>query len=330
MADLLPQIVYETDLNANLTFSNKQASLVFGYSEDELINNFNVLNNVIPEDRDRAKENMKNIMTGKPVENSEYSLIKKDGSTFPVLIYSSPVIKDNKPVGLRGIVVDISERKQAEELIQESERRLATLMSNLPGMAYKCKNDPDWTMEFISDGCYSLTGYYTEELIDNSKVSYADLIHPEDRQMVWDKVQDAIEMKQPFQLNYRITTASGAEKWVWEQGQAIYGEENDVISLEGFITDITERKQAENKLKESRQRLSSHMNNTPLGAIFWDVDFKVIEWNLSAEKIFGYSKEEALGKHPYKLIVPLEIQGQIDEVFKNLLTQTGGNRSVNE
>jgi signal transduction histidine kinase len=75
--------------------------------------------------------------------------------------------------------------------------------------------------------------------------------------MVWDKVQDAIEMNQPFQLNYRITTASGAEKWVWEQGQAIYGEEGDVISLEGFITDITERKNAEKKLRNSHNQLRS-------------------------------------------------------------------------
>jgi PAS domain S-box-containing protein len=257
MADLLPQIVYETDLNANLTFSNKKASLIFGYSEKDLMSNFNVLDNVIPEDRDRARENMKKIMNGKPVSNSEYTLIKKDGSTFPVLIYSSRVLKDGKPAGLRGIVVDISERKHAEELIRESERRLATLMSNLPGMAYRCRNDSNWTMEFISDGGYSLTGYHAEDLVNSAAVSYAELIHPEDRQMVWDDVQEALEKKQPFQLTYRISTAGGEEKWVWEKGQAIYGTENDVISLEGFITDITEGKKAEKKLRDSHNQLRS-------------------------------------------------------------------------
>jgi len=256
MADLLPQIVYETDLNANLTFVNKRALSIFGYSKEDFENGFNVLDVLIPEDRKRAQENMQNIMNGKSVKNTEYTLVKKDGSTFPVLIYSNPVLKDGKPLGLRGIIVDISERKQAEEALRESERWLSTLMSNLPGMAYRCKNDTNWTMEFISDGGYSLTGYRSEELV-GTIVSYAELIHPEDRQMVWDNVQEALEKKQPFQLTYRITTSSGEEKWVWERGQAIYGTENDVISLEGFITDITEGKKAEKKLRDSHNQLRS-------------------------------------------------------------------------
>ncbi len=94
--------------------------------------------------------------------------------------------------------------------------------------------------------------------------------------------------------------------------------------------EVIERKQAEKKIRESQQRLSSHLNNTPLGAIFWDVDFKVISWNKSAEKIFGYSKEEALGKHANELIVPRKIQDKIGKGFNYLLKQTEGKKSTNE
>lgn len=137
--------------------------------------------------------------------------------------------------------------------LRESERRLATLMSNLPGMAYRCQNDPDWTMEFVSDGCLALTGYQAEQLLHNSGASYAQLIHADDREMVWQSVQTALKEKQPFQLIYRIVTARKAVKWVWEQGQGIFDGNGEVVALEGFISDITEGKQAE---EEVRKRLS--------------------------------------------------------------------------
>jgi len=132
MADLSPLIVYEIDINRKLTFFNKRASSVFGFSEHDLMSNFNALDRVIPEDRDRARENMKKIMNGKPVRNTEYTLIKKDGSTFPVLIYSNPIMKDNKPVGLRGIIIDMTERKLAENKIKESQQRLSSHLNNTP------------------------------------------------------------------------------------------------------------------------------------------------------------------------------------------------------
>ena len=112
---------------------------------------------------------------------------------------------------------DITERKRAEEELRESQRQLATLMSSLPGMAYRCKNEPDWTMEFVSAGSYSLTGYKPEELVGDSRVSYAAIIHPEDRQMVWDTTQAAVKDKRSYQITYRIITEGGDVKWVWEQ-----------------------------------------------------------------------------------------------------------------
>lgn len=143
------------------------------------------------------------------------------------------------------------EKKAAEEAFQESQRRLTTLMSNLPGMAYRCKNDLDWTMEFVSDGCLPLTGYRPRDLVGNALISYDEMIHPEDRAMVWAAVQAALKNKRPFELLYRIITTHREKKWVWEQGRGIFGAEGNVIALEGFITDITELKAAEKKIKAS-------------------------------------------------------------------------------
>jgi PAS domain S-box-containing protein len=135
----------------------------------------------------------------------------------------------------------IAERDRAETALRESQRALATLLSNLPGMAYRCRNDRFRTMEFASEGCLDLTGYSPLDLIGNHEIPYVRLVDPEDRRPIWDKVQAALEQGVPFQLTYRIHAASGEEKWVWEQGRGVVSPEGSVIALEGFITDVTER-----------------------------------------------------------------------------------------
>src|SRR5690606_3806770 len=100
------------------------------------------------------------------------------------------------------------QRKRADEALRESERRLSTLMSNLPGMAYRCPNEPGWPMEFVSRGSLELTGYPDSALAGEGALPYDRLIHAEDREMVWREIQAALDEKQPFQLNYRILTAS--------------------------------------------------------------------------------------------------------------------------
>ena len=114
----------------------------------------------------------------------------------------------------------------------------------------------------------------------------------------------------------------------WHGAPILKGKEFDYFI--GLGIDITEQKQAENKIRESQQRMANHLENTPLAAIFWDLNFKVTDWNRSAEEIYGYSKAEALGKHASELIVPEELKENINNIFNHLLSQTGGYRGTNE
>lgn len=141
------------------------------------------------------------------------------------------------------------ERQRADDALCESERRLSTLMSTLPGMAYRCANDRRWTMAFVSQGSRELIGYEPAELVGEGGVAYGDLIHPDDLDSVWNGVQQALAEGRPFQLTYRIRTAGNEEKWVWEKGRGVYGGDGRVVALEGFITDITERVLAEQLLE---------------------------------------------------------------------------------
>lgn len=148
-----------------------------------------------------------------------------------------------------GMLIDLTDQKEAEQALQESQRTLSTLISNLPGMAYRCRNDDSWTMEFVSEGSLDLTDYRPDELIGNSKISYGDLIHPDDQDAVRKEVQTALKERRSFRMSYRIRT-SAEEKWVWEQGQGVRDPDGEVIALEGFITDITERMTAQQNLEQ--------------------------------------------------------------------------------
>jgi PAS domain S-box-containing protein len=157
--------------------------------------------------------------------------------------------------GIIGIAPLFRGARQSAESLRESQRKLSTLMANLPGMAYRCRNDRDWTMEFVSQGSVELTGYQPSDLVDNRVKAYNDLIHPDHRQAVWDQVQKALAERRPFQLTYRIRTASGEEKWVWEQGRGVFSDKGEMLALEGFITDITERRQAEEMLQRAHDEV---------------------------------------------------------------------------
>ena len=121
-------------------------------------------------------------------------------------------------------------------------RVLTALLMHLPGMAYRCRYDEDRTMEFVSEGCFHLTGYRSAELILNQKVSYWQLIHHEDREPVRQNVDLSLKRQNAYDLIYCIVTKTGEKKWVRDQGRGVFMQDGDPLALEGFISDITDKK----------------------------------------------------------------------------------------
>ncbi|HZH89264.1 MAG TPA: PAS domain S-box protein [Pyrinomonadaceae bacterium] len=167
-------------------------------------------------------------------------------------------------------------------------------MGNLPGMAYCCRSDERWTMLFVSEGCLELTGYAPGDLTGNRKVSYADLIHADDRQKVWDEVQSALAEKRRFRLVYRLLTAAQGERWVWEQGHGIFSAEGEQIAIEGFITDITDRVQAEDALRAAELKYRSIFEQAIHGIYRSTPDGKFLAANPAMALMLGYSSPAEL------------------------------------
>ncbi len=162
-----------------------------------------------------------------------------------------------------GVARNVNEGKLAEQVLREQQRMLDTLLSNLPGMVYRCLNDPKWTIEFVSQGCFALTGYGPEDLVGNRTLAYADVIAPSDQASVWESVQAALAERRPFQLRYRIRSRDGKEKWVWEQGRGVFSDSGQLLALEGYITDITDMRRAEADLAEREARFKALAEGVP-------------------------------------------------------------------
>jgi PAS domain S-box-containing protein len=296
MADMMPQIIYETDDKGILMYANAVAFDMFGYAREDFPPGLQVLDMVVPEDRQRAAQAFRDIIAGKPTlaAGQEYHALRKDGSSFPVTIYSTPIMTGDRVTGARGIIVDISARKEVEETLKERERFLNTLISNLPGFVYRCRNDRDWTMTYISEGCREMTGYEPGDFLGNRTLTFNDIIHPDHRERLWQKWQDLLGKREVFEDEYPIVTKTGEIRWVWERGRGVYADDGRPQFLEGFITDITARKNAEEAVSGSERSYRALAANLP--GIVYRVHLReggrMQFFNDQLRQLTGYSADE--------------------------------------
>lgn len=173
----------------------------------------------------------------------EKRLINKQGESFWVKLGISALdLNGSEDFNYLCMIEDISQRKKITEALQESERSKSVLLSHIPGLAYRCLNDENWTMEFVSDGCLELTGYKPSDLIANKTVSFNDIIDPPYREILrkqWDQV---LLKHDNFRAEYQIITKDKQVKWVLELAQGVYDIKGQVIALEGIVIDITQTK----------------------------------------------------------------------------------------
>ncbi|MDD4688646.1 MAG: EAL domain-containing protein [Eubacteriales bacterium] len=253
----MSDMVWQMDLNMKTTYISPSVEKLLGESPEEHMQK--KLEDKFPEHALRKiqsllleeMENERNPQIDKNrTRTFEIEHYKADNTVVWIEMNVSYIRDENgNAVGYQGSSRDITERKLAEIALMENERREAVLLSNLPGLAYRCNCDSEWTMQFVSEGCYELTGHIPESLVNNRDLSFNDLIVPEYREALRSQWEQILSKRQPFKYEYEITTASGERKWVLEMGQGVYNDEGEVEALEGIILDISDRKEMENRLR---------------------------------------------------------------------------------
>jgi PAS domain S-box-containing protein len=217
-----------------------------------------------------------------------------------------------------GSFQDVTTIKESELRVEQSRKAMDRLIGNLSGIAYRSKFDRNWDMEFISQGCEMMTGYTDNEFYSNT-ISWGDIIVDEDKEYVFREIERRVKQNSYFQIEYRITNKSGDMLWVWEKGCGVFNEKGDIIALEGFITDMTERKKAEAALLESEAYQKALIDSSPIAIYGLDLDGNIISWNSAAEHIFGWTVNEVMGKPN-----PIVQEGKQEEFRKNLKDIIGG------
>ncbi len=204
-----------------------------------------------PDDLEEELRNYRQLLAG---EVDSYTMEKRyvrpDGtSVWANVMIASIEFTEPEETHQVCLIQDISKRKKAEEALSESERSKSVLLSNLPGMAYRCLWDRDWTMHYASPASRELTGYEPEEFLFNRDLAFNDIIAPEYRDLLWNAWETALETRSLFREEYEIIKKSGERRWVVEIGQGVFSSKGDVEALEGIILDITDRKNFEDSLQ---------------------------------------------------------------------------------
>lgn len=293
--------IFDTALDAIVTVdyqgvvrsANRAVTRLFGWEPDSLVGMH--MSALIPQRLIAEVEGLLSdyLRTGQlSMANGERELIclTRDGEEKPVRISVGITHAGIRPLFVV-FVADISERQSMEKALRESEQQYRSLISNIPGVSFRCLLDRDWTMLFISDAVQTLTGWSADDFISRRR-SIAELYHPDDYQPVAEQVVAAIEQGRNYTVEYRLFDRDGREHWIWESGSAVCGEDGIPKWIDGVLLDQTETKRRHAEYEGKVTAISKAM-----ALIEFDLDGNILDINENALQLLGYERDEVIGHH---------------------------------
>lgn len=189
------------------------------------------------------------------------------------------------------------QQKKVESQLLQSQKQLSHIVDSSLGVFFRISYNPQWEQDYISGGCFPLTGYTKDELMENGKLNLVKITHPLDLQGILETIKYSLERKTPYSLEYRIFTKDNQVKWLWERGKGVFDSFGQLLGIEGIITDLGERTSTEKKLSQVEDRYRNFFDNAVEGIFQTTFDGYYLSANKALGKIYGYDNPMELIKN---------------------------------
>jgi PAS domain S-box-containing protein len=287
LANCLPNIVFEADLCGQLEFANERAAEISGYSLKDIEKGLNILQFVAPEDRENALKNIQRVLSGGNYSPKEYNFLRKDGTIFPALITANPRINKDRITGFRGLVLDITERKKAEEVVRKSEQRYRELANFLPEIVFEA--DLTGKIIFFSQQACEVTGFKPEEI--EKGMNLISFVALDERKRADENIKKVFSGESPNGHEYTLSRKNGTTFPAIVKTATIISE-NKVVGLRGIVTDISESKKLELELRQKYEILERAGESIGAGLAIIGKDYSILWANKTLRKSFAETNKK--------------------------------------
>lgn len=281
-----------TDHRGKIVDVNDGFCKISGYTREELIGNDHRMLNSGHHPKSFWVQMWKTIASRK-AWHGEVCNRAKDGSLYWVHSTNIPQFdasgKIHRYISLR---FDITEKKRLEAERREHAVDLSAIFAAVPGVIFRCRLNPNWTMDWISDGIQELSGHPPSDFVGKHPRTFTSLIHPDDRPAVAEAVHEATSKGQQYNLRYRVIHRDGSIRWVEERGSAVSRDGSKSKSLIGFIVDVTEHHRLEAELRTQKHILESVLESPSTGYWDWRFDEDHVHFSASWLRMIGYEPGE--------------------------------------
>lgn len=299
--DMLPETVYEIDLEGNVTFVNDAGLKLFGFSRKDIADGINVENLFLPHELERIRANIRMTFEGMTRQSTEYMAVKKDGSVFPVLTHSRLILKDNNPDSIRGVLIDLTESYRIRRQLEREKDFVNSLLDTANSLVICLDTDENIIM--FNKECERLTGYKLEEV--QGKHWPRTFIPAEFRRKSDLPFSEWIKMHPEDRYEAPLMTKSGEIKTILWSNTVFSPQGSDEVIALAIGHDVTEQTKALKALQESEKHYRAVWDNLPVGICLTDRDGVYRYVNPAYCRIYGYEKEDLIGRIPDGLIFPV-------------------------
>jgi PAS domain S-box-containing protein len=307
LTENVPGVIYlcRNDARYSNIFVSKNIENITGYTSADFLDAMDIMQVVHPDDREFVHKDFEDALAERRSYSLEYRVIHKSGDVKWVKETGAGLFGEHGLELIEGYLSDITKRKQAEIALQESEQKFRLLAENIPGVIYLCNNDATYSMVYLNRNVEQLTGYTADEFLDGT-ISIVDLYHPDDTEGIFNSVNEALEKKIRFHLEYRLRHKDGSWRWTEEVGEGVYRDGN-LHHLEGFMRDVTEQKKADAEMKAIADENFRMFTYSPCLQAVATLDGKFKRLNPVWQTTLGWSIEELMELGAFDLFHPDDV-----------------------